>query len=50
MRQILLIVAAIAAAIVLTEFLFTFYDWNRTQACATAGGRNCAGGPVQMER
>jgi len=50
MRQLLLIVVAIAAAVLLTEFLFSFYDWNRTQACATAGGRNCAGAPQPIER
>jgi hypothetical protein len=50
MRQLLLIVAAIVVAFVLTEFLFSFYDWNRMQACATAGGRNCGGAPSSIER
>ncbi len=50
MRQLLLIAAAIVTAVLLTEFLFSFYDWNRTQSCATAGGRNCSGAPVHIER
>jgi hypothetical protein len=50
MRQLLLIVAAIVTAVLLTEFLFSFYDWNRMQACATAGGRNCGGPPARIER
>jgi hypothetical protein len=50
MRQLLLIAAAIATAVLLTEFLFSFYDWNRMQACATAGGRNCGGTPTSIER
>jgi hypothetical protein len=50
MRQLLLIAAAIAVAFLLTEFLFSFYDWNRMQACATAGGRNCGGAPTSLER
>lgn len=38
----LAILAAIAAAVLISNFLIDFYDWNRTQACATGGGRNCA--------
>jgi hypothetical protein len=48
-KQILVILAAIVAAIVLSQFLFAFYDWNREQACATAGGRGCAGAPARLE-
>lgn len=43
MKQILLVAAAVIAAVVLTQLLFEFYEWNRLQECATAGGRNCAG-------
>ncbi|HUK59374.1 MAG TPA: hypothetical protein VLV50_09100 [Stellaceae bacterium] len=50
MRQLLLIAAAVAVAFLLTEFLFSFYDWNRMQACATAGGRNCGGPPQSLGR
>ena len=50
LRQVIAIVVAIIAVILLTEFLFQFYDWNRQQACATSGGRNCGGVPTQMER
>lgn len=39
--KILAILAAVAAAIAISDFLFDFYQWNRTQNCATAGGRNC---------
>ena len=44
----LAIIAAIVAAIVLSQFLFDFYDWNKQQTCASTGGRNCGGGPVQL--
>jgi hypothetical protein len=50
LRQVVAIVVAIAAAFVLAQFLFDFYDWNRMQSCATAGGRNCGGGPTHLER
>jgi hypothetical protein len=50
MKQILLILAAVVTAVLLTEFLFTFYEWNREQTCATAGGRNCAGPPMRIQR
>lgn len=39
--KLLAIVAAIVAAVAISNFLFDFYQWNRTQSCATAGGRNC---------
>jgi len=48
-KQILLILAAIVAAVLLSQFLFAFYDWNREQSCATAGGRGCGGGPGRLE-
>jgi hypothetical protein len=46
----LAIIGAIAAAILLSQFLFDFYDWNKTQSCASTGGRNCGGGPIQLSR
>jgi hypothetical protein len=42
------ILVAIAAAFALSQLLFEFYDWNRTQSCVSAGGRNCDGGPVRL--
>ena len=50
MKQVLIILVAIAAAIALAQLLFSFYEWNREQACATAGGRNCAGPPTRLDR
>jgi len=44
----LAIIAAIGAAILLSQFLFDFYDWNKEQSCASGGGRNCRGGAVQL--
>ncbi|HEY3917672.1 MAG TPA: hypothetical protein VGL83_07750 [Stellaceae bacterium] len=44
----LAILAAIVAAVVLSQFLFDFYDWNKEQSCASTGGRNCGGGPLQL--
>jgi hypothetical protein len=41
----LAIIAAVAAAILLSQFLFEFYDWNQTQGCLSTGGRNCRGAP-----
>lgn len=45
----LAIIAAIGAAILLSQFLFDFYNWNQTQSCASSGGRNCGGaGPIDL--
>ena len=44
----LAIAAAIGAAIFLSQFLFDFYDWNKTQSCASGGGRNCGGAPIRL--
>ncbi|MDE2167554.1 MAG: hypothetical protein KGJ66_14605 [Alphaproteobacteria bacterium] len=41
-RALIAIVAAVIAVIAASQLLFAFYDWNRQQACATGGGRNCA--------
>jgi len=37
-------------AVLLSQFLFTFYEWNREQSCATTGGRNCGGAPTRLNR
>lgn len=46
----LALIAAIVAAVVLSQLLFDFYQWNRLQTCATGGGRNCGGAPVPLNR
>lgn len=46
----LAILAAILAAIALSQFLFDFYQWNRSQSCATGGGRNCGGVRIELNR
>jgi hypothetical protein len=35
------VLVAIVAAILLSWFALEFADWNKQQACATSGGRNC---------
>ncbi|HLJ64230.1 MAG TPA: hypothetical protein VKT70_09000 [Stellaceae bacterium] len=42
--KIVAIIAAIVAVLALSQFMFAFYDWNRSQSCATSGGRNCGKG------
>ena len=46
----LAIIAAIVAAVVLSQLLFDFYQWNEQQSCATAGMRNCGGPRGQLNR
>jgi len=46
----LAIIAAIIAAIVLSQFLYDFYDWNKTQSCLSTGGRNCGAAPIPLNR
>lgn len=41
-RALVAIVAAVIAVIAASQLLYQFHDWNRQQACATGGGRNCA--------
>jgi hypothetical protein len=41
-RALIAIVVAVIAVIMASQLLFAFNDWNRQQACATGGGRNCA--------
>jgi len=37
----LAIAIAIGSALLLSNFLVDFHDWNRMQDCASTGGRNC---------
>jgi len=46
----LAIIAAIVAAIVLSQLLYDFYQWNQTQSCVSSGGRNCGGGSAPLNR
>jgi hypothetical protein len=46
----LAIIGAIVAAIVLSQLLFDFYQWNQQQSCASSGRRNCGGGPLPVNR
>jgi hypothetical protein len=41
LRNLLLILLAAVAVFAASELLVRFHDWNRQQACMTAGGRNC---------
>lgn len=41
LRALIAIIAAVIAAIAVSQLLFALHDWNRQQACATGGGRNC---------
>ncbi len=49
MKQIILVLAAIVIAILLSQLLFQFYEWNQLQSCATSGGRNCGGPRGRIE-
>jgi hypothetical protein len=46
----LAIIGFIAAAVLGSQLLFKFYEWDRLQNCATAGGRNCGGQPMPLDR
>ena len=37
------LLAVLLAVVLLTRFMWAFQDWNKEQACATGGGRNCGG-------
>lgn len=41
MSKYLAVIAAIVAALVISNFMVDFYQWNRMQSCASNGGRNC---------
>jgi len=49
MTRYLLIIIAILSVLVLSEFLFEFYQVNKEQDCLAAGGRRC-GPSVQLSR
>lgn len=44
------IVLAIIAAVLGAWLALSFADWNKQQACVTAGGRNCKGAPIFWTR
>jgi len=44
------IAAFILAALLLAWFAVEFAAWNKEQACATAGRRNCGGPPIRIDR
>ncbi len=41
MNNYLAVILAIIAVILLGEFVVEFADWNKEQACASSGRRNC---------
>jgi hypothetical protein len=49
-KSALAILAAVAAVFALSQLLFEFHGWNRQQACATGGGRNCGAPPIQLNQ
>jgi hypothetical protein len=46
----LAIIGFILAAVLGSQLLFKFYEWNKLQNCATSGGRNCGGRPIPLDR
>ena len=50
MKYYLAIIAAIVAAIALSQLMFDFYQWDRQQSCATGGGRNCGGARIPLNQ
>jgi hypothetical protein len=44
------IVLAIIAVVLGAWLALAFADWNKRQACLTAGGRNCGGAPIIWTR
>ena len=48
MKNYIVLALVLAAAIALGEFVVAFADWNKMQACATAGMRNCRGAPIML--
>lgn len=43
MNNYLAIILAIVAVLLIGEFVVEFADWNKEQACASSGRRNCGG-------
>jgi hypothetical protein len=48
MNNYIAIILAIVAVLLVSEFVKEFSDWNKEQACAAAGQRNCAGRPMLL--
>jgi hypothetical protein len=46
----LFIIGGIVAILLAAELLIEFHDWNRQQACATSGGRNCGQVRIPLNR
>jgi len=46
----LAIIGFIVAAVLGSQLLFKFHEWNKLQNCATSGGRNCGGRPIPLDR
>lgn len=44
MRNYIVLLLVLIAVVLLGEFVVQFSDWNKEQACATAGRRNCGAG------
>ena len=44
MRNYIVLVLVLVAIVLLGEFVMQFSDWNKEQACASAGRRNCSSG------
>ena len=43
------LLAVLVAIVVLTRFMNSFHQWDREQACAAAGARNC-GERIQLNQ
>src|SRR5260221_12217109 len=43
MNNYVAIILAVIAVILVAEFVVEFADWNKEQACVSAGRRNCGG-------
>jgi len=48
MNNYLAVILAIIAVILLGEFVVEFADWNKEQACASSGRRNCGGPRIML--
>jgi hypothetical protein len=44
------IIVFVVAAILGSQLLFKFVEWNRLQSCVTAGRSNCGGKPIPLDR
>ncbi len=46
----LAIIGLILAAVLGSQLLLKFHEWNKLQNCATSGGHNCGGRPIPLDR